>query len=313
MIPAPGKNGTWIYNFRNDGYDKEFKMTATENALFKQKLSTIAESLRQMPVLVKPLGFDPFVYSRVFYPFNYSWHKQYFGIVGELVIEFRGWYKFQGKEVRQNIEPPACRVMINDARSTVSLEYLNYRPDGYIEEVDRIASALNDFFSLPRKVKDLAAGVSLYDNDIIVIATEKKPFWIPVTLKEYYTLSLRYYELLSIKDPGNKIVYDIFKKDHEALSPEQLKGPAFRNINPDIISEVSAVPNAMPLMKFNPDYFNRNRPRTDVQLITIANSSASLLSKDESEISPKDLTHLRLYQFMHAVDTTKLKGLLDVK
>src|SRR5437879_1057679 len=76
-VPIPDRKGTWLYNFRNDGYEKEFKMTAAESALFKQKLFTISEAIHVTPVLAKPLGFDPNIYSRVFHPFNYTWHKQY--------------------------------------------------------------------------------------------------------------------------------------------------------------------------------------------------------------------------------------------
>ena len=36
-VAMPDKKGTWFYNFRNDGYEKEFKMTAAESALFKTK------------------------------------------------------------------------------------------------------------------------------------------------------------------------------------------------------------------------------------------------------------------------------------
>ena len=196
-----------------------------------------------MPLLAKPLGFDPNISARVFHPYNYTWHNQYYGIAGELNIEFCTWFKYRGKEVKQTIEPPVCTLMLNDAHSTVGAEYLNYRGDGYIEELDRADSTLSDFFSMPRKMKDLAPGVTLYDNDIIIIANEKKPYWIPVSLKEYYMLTLRYYELLSQKDPGNKIVYDIFKKEYDALSEEQLKGPAFRNGDPNILSEISPTPN----------------------------------------------------------------------
>jgi hypothetical protein len=287
-------------------------MTAAESTLFKQKLFSISEALHQTPVLAKPLGYDPNVYSRVFHPGNYTWHKQYYGIVGELTIEFCTWFKYQGKEVKQTIEPPACRVMINDANSTVGLEYLNYRLAG-VDEAVRTASELHDFFSMPRKLKELATGVTLYDNDIIIVAHNKKPYWIPVSLKEFYTLSLRYYALLMQEDPGNKIVYDLFKKEYDALSEEQLKGPAYRNGDPNIMSEISLVPNELPLMKFNPDYFDRKLPRTDVQLITVTNRSASFSGKEETDFTANDLGHLRLYQFMHSVDAVKLRSLLDIK
>ena len=312
-VVMPDKKGTWSYNFRNDGYEKEFKMTAAESTLFKQKLFSISETLHLTPVLAKPLGFDPNIYSRVFHPFNYAWHKQYFGIAGELNIEFCTWFKYQGKEVKQTIEPPACALMLNDTHSTVGPEYLSYRSDGYNEELNRTALALSDFFSKPRKVKDLAPGVTLYDNDIIIVANEIKPYWIPVSLKEYYGLTLRYYELLMLNDPGNKIVYDIFKKEQDALSEEQLKGPAYRNGDPNIMSEISQVPNELPIMKFNPDYFNRKLPRTDVQLITLTNKSLPFFGKEETDFTAKDMGLLRLYQFMHSVDANQLRSLLDIK
>ena len=70
-------------------------MTAAESSAFKPKLFSIAEALHQTPVLLKPMGVDPTVYSRVFHPFNYDWHKQYYGIVGEINIEFCNWFTYK--------------------------------------------------------------------------------------------------------------------------------------------------------------------------------------------------------------------------
>jgi hypothetical protein len=121
-------------------------------------------------------------------------------------------------------------------------------------------------------------GCSLYGNGIAIVAKDRIPLWIPVTVREFDEALLRNLEKLGRENPGDRWAHEMMagkvKEGMAALSPEELGKPAYQGglgASPTPYEE-----NAPPLVKLNPNYFDKSKPRTAIQLIIVESSNISL-------------------------------------
>ena len=70
-------------------------------------------------------------------------------------------------------------------------------------------------------------------------------------------------------------------------------------------------PGARPVVRFNPDYYDLSRPRTDIQLMTVR-----LVTVPDNLVEPPltdwdSLGLIRLWQFVHQVDWQQLAAMIS--
>jgi hypothetical protein len=102
-------------------------------------------------------------------------------------------------------------------------------------------------------------------------------------------------------------VVEAIEKEKGVFSKEQLNGPAYYTSGN--ISGVTAVKNDSPLVRFNPDYFDKSLPRTSIQLIAVHTLTEAFTVNCEYS----DLAHIRHFEFVKQFDGNALKALLEVK
>jgi hypothetical protein len=102
-------------------------------------------------------------------------------------------------------------------------------------------------------------------------------------------------------------VVEAVEKEKGVFSTEQLNGPAY--FTTGNISGVTAVENDSPLVRFNPDYFDKSLPRTSIQLIAVHTLTESF----DRNCDDTRLGYLRHCEFVKQFDGNALKALLDVK
>ena len=307
----PDQPGKWSYHHKLYGEIENYKLTPSEIASYNQKIENIIETFHQNPVLRNPVGFEPSVNVRLLDENSgFKGTPSAKSLVGaRIAIQFCPYFQDESGNVKKHcMEVTSCDISINNPKST-NEKYLNFKGDGYHEELSVAAERLNRIFVKPLVVKELAEGVTAYSSGIIIVAGTTYPYWIPVTVGELFELQLNYYEIDYKLNSKEDIPYviDAIKKEREAYSPEELKLPAYRDYGN--ISSITKDANENQYVQFNPAYFDRSLLRTDVQILAV-----HTLTEAYYDRCPNDhLEYMRHCEFVKQLDANALKALLDVK
>jgi hypothetical protein len=221
------------------------------------RIKDLAAIMRLNPVLSDIKGFN----SRVrIHNFSMCDYKEQYGLPVRVAFEFCAFFRNKnGEVVTSTIEPPQRSFYLN----TIVPWGYNFLTTGSAE--------VSGYFIVPLNKKTLAPGIDLYDLEKFIIYDPARPdYWVPVTVEEAMACA---YEKL--KDEKNEIAAKMLKecldKELAAIPPEDMTKPAYYG---GAISGVSNKPgfegqdSLFPrIMKVNPHYWNRNLPRSAIQLI----------------------------------------------
>jgi hypothetical protein len=309
-LTLPNKPGTWTYQYLvpdSKEAARQLGMSPAEVAAFKLKLDRIAEAFHQNLVLKDPKGFDARVTARIFHPYYWGQRPYDYRYIGEVRVFLEYWFEWKGKVVKQTIEPPQFTAFVNEPE-VLSRGPYSQAGDDKDKAVDEAAAKLRELLA-PEKLRELAPGVMLYRN-LIVVSDPKIPLYLPVTVGEVFALELAYWRLRAKSDPYQKILLDMVEQEHAKLKPGEADRPAYHAING---AYVSSQPNEKPVMRLNPAYFDHVYPRAAVRLITIPVPDDMDLRKDADFSGQGACGYLRLYQLARAHDAAQLRSLIDTK
>lgn len=309
----PDQPGKWSYHHKITGEIEKYKLSPAELAEYQKNIDLVIETLHQNPVLKNPVGIEPSVNVRVWPDDKSGFQLRSLAddIVGSrIAIQFCPLYKDENGNIRKHcMEVTSCDVHVNEPKAT-SEKYLHYSASELNpapEKLEIAAQNLSKIFVKPLVAKELAEGVTAYQSGVIIISNPKSPYWIPVKCGELFDQITEYFNIVQEKDNSYVYVVEEIEKEKRGFSTEQLNGPAyFTTAN---ISGVTAVENDSPLVRFNPDYFDKSLPRTSIQLIAVHTLTESF----DRNCDDPHLEYLRHCEFVKHLDGNALKALLDVK
>jgi len=306
------QHGNWIYTNNNSSDEwfgeRFYKMNATELQKYHSTTEKLVDYLHQQPVVQNPLGVTLNVQSRTAY--NYYDHERFPVKSGERVkaevfIPFCSIINSNGKYNCDEVS--FIDVITND-------ESQAFEPAMNFDQLDdkQAVNQYKEIFYLPAKLLDLGSGVYLYDwyyKNRIVIARNNRPFWLPVTNKEYINRMMIYYTASLKEGKIPQMAIDALKDEIASVPPEMINMPAY--INQNAGRPLTGICNmdvesASALYKFNPEYFDSSLPRTSVQLITIT-MEGHADSPEWGEINAH-----RVWEFIQGMKGGDLRKLLDV-
>lgn len=263
----PDKTGGWSIKNQVDAYGGRVDKVA-----YTKNLTAVAEWFhRNHPMLMPPKGFDAVWY----------FHDEAFGkyeragdycTEGEMELQFELFGIENGKEWTWKDEPPNWRIEINSIRSGHGKNFGGL--DGYKAQVDdpkleqvfdKAEAKLFEFFTVFEFEREIAPGVRLYKNGNLVVFNPAKPaYWISVTVKDVMDAYLNYWKIRPIW----KEVYDHFLKAYSNFTPQELNSPAYFG-GADEIVNVTAQKIGLPIMRFNPEYWDRSKPKSTIQFMSM--------------------------------------------
>ncbi|MRR10024.1 hypothetical protein EG831_08135 [bacterium] len=305
------KQGTYTFQYlAPDSKEaaRQLGMTAAEAAAFKPKLERLAEVFHQNPVVKDPQGIDVRITARIFHPYYWGQRPHDYRYIGEVRVFLEYWFEWKGKVVKQSIEPPQFTAFVNDAEVLWRGGPYSQAGDKADKAVDEAAARLRELL-VPVKVRELAPGVVLYRNRIVV-SDPKIPLYVPVSVGEVFARQLAYWRLMVKKDQYQKVLLDMVEQEYAKLKPGEKDMPAYHAING---AYVSSQDNGEPVMRLNPVYFDRSYPRTAVRLITIPVPEDMDTRMDTDFKGQASCGYLRLCQLARAHDAAALRALIDVK
>lgn len=253
-----------------DPYMKSCGYTNAEAEAAKKNLVSLVSIFRRYPVLKDIKGFDgeaDFVAGRCNTKYGY-------GLPAFIYLYFKTWSLRKGKEVQWTIEPPQFRFEVNMTDKFCSngfniSDYSNtYNPTNpaFSEKgASSSALALRELFFLPGVKEEVCPGIDRYGDNLIIFNPYRPEYWNQVTIREAFRLLMDYYKMLPDKIQVETII-PMLEKEFSNFSETEKDGFAYFG-NPESISQIGSTKNETPVMRPNPDYWDRKLPRSAIQFM----------------------------------------------
>jgi len=294
-IPFLGdKPGTFEILSRTN-YSMYQKFTPAEMAANMERIKELVSIVRQDSVLADIKGFMG--RARI-YDISKKLNCTY-GIPARVSFEFSDYHYSKGKISYNSIEPPEWSILLNQMSG-----YWN----GFNTE--------KCMFTTPFNKKTIAPGIDVYDNVTYVIYDPSRPlYWVPVTVEEAFSVARE-----EAKKEKNEIAVEYNKQflDNEwaAISPPNLKNQAYFGGGISRVSDSSGFESQdnmfPPIVKVNPEYWNKNLPKSAIQFIVLTISMDKKYLQSEYKSCVKHQYYgetCNLARFMVSYDEEDIKKL----
>lgn len=237
----------------------------TDAALYQKHTETIKSFVNELvassAILTEKRGFDLNVavngHGNMDEPNKWQQKDFEYGIMTELCFQFQLFYTKGGKWT--NYCPNWC-FKLNAPLTGKSLPFQSLHSN---------IKVLNEAFLAFPQVKDIAPGIRFHYNDagkgeLVFFNPGRPDYWLPVTLREIVDARLKY------TAENEKAVYELMKAQADKMSEAELNEPAyFGNSDDNFLLEVNGRKNGVPIMRFNPEYWDRTIPRSAIQYFTL--------------------------------------------
>ena len=297
-IPYLGdKPGTFEILSRTN-YSMYIKFTQAEMAANMERIKELVSIVRQDPVLADIKGFMG--RARI-YDISNTWKCNY-GVPARVSFEFSDYLYSKGKITYNAIEPPEWSIFLN-------------RMSGYWNGFNTEKC----MFTIPFRKKTIAPGIDVYDDVTYVIYDPSRPpYWVPVTVEE--AIACAHEEAKKEKDEiAAKYMNEFMEKELAAISPAKLDSPAYFGGGITRVSDSSGMEGQdnifPPIMKVNPEYWNKNLPKSAIQFIvlTVLMDKKYLQSEYESCVKHQYYGETcNLARFMVSYDEEDIKKLAQL-
>jgi hypothetical protein len=301
-----------VYTHYNCGFTK------AETSANYQKIIGITDLVRKNPVLADQKGFDceTYVYTR-----NCP-DKNGYGIPSELSFGFEDWFMNKGKEGKYKVEPPSWKLQVNHFGSflggTFGLDASKptEKPkDGFnFEKWESVNEKLQECFSIPGQKEELGNGIDRYNSELIVVYNpERPPYYLPVKFRELVEWKIEYWKLHPDKiqsDMLSKLMEDEYAKIPEA----ERDGWAYNNTYDERLPflHITPVPGPQPVVRLNPEYWNKKLPRSAIQILTYNRlTNTSIYTREKEDWLKHNAAGYSLDRFMEALDINMFTGLIE--
>ncbi len=291
------KPGTFTILSRTNyvGYDCGF--TKSEITTNLERITDVVSVIRQNPVLSDIRGFEG--RARI-YNLNCKEVAGY-GIPSRISFEFSSWFRRKdGTIVMNAIEPPEWSLYINQAKPGWEATYNHNAKHGY--------------FTAPLRKRTVEPGIDVYDGEWFVIYDPSRPpYWIPVTVSEAFAAVREE----SKNEDASQYLIDFIEKDWNEIPEEFRDKQAYFGGGVSRVTyqhgyggQDSLFPR---IVKVNPEYWNRELPRSTIQIINFnAIQNKEYLRNLKEEYLEKNSTSHDLLRFKEAFSMEDISRLLPL-
>ena len=284
------KTGSFEVLNRTDYAASDCNFTKADITSNLQRINEMVNIVRKNQVLSTMKGFDG--RARIYNSLACQYGGLY-GVPARISFEFAAWFKNKdGREARGLIEPPEWSVHIN-----------NIQP-GWTSGFSRKP----DFFAVPDNKETIAPGIDVYDGECFVLYNPDRPdYWLPVTVKEAFDAVFA--ENTRVSDQIQRdFVLNSLKEEWEAIPQEDWNKPATMS---GMISRVGTLEGYPKIMKANPVYWDKSRPKSDIQFITFRMiTNKKFLSQRTQEYLKNNSISYHCARFEESLDMDFVRSLV---
>lgn len=253
-------------------YDCGF--TKAETAANYQKIIRLTDLVRKNPVFINQKGFncETYVFAKNC-PDKYG-----YGIPGSVRFGFGDWFMNKGQAVYYKIEPPSWSVTLNQFDGFVGSDFgldaskpTDPPKAGFnFEKWKSVNDKMKECYYIVGEKEVLGNGVDRYVSEVIVIYNpERPPYYLPVKFRELAELKIEYWKLHPDKIQSD-LILPMLEAEYAQFSEAERDGWAYNNTsdNRSPMLGITTTPGPQPVVRFNPDYWDRKLPRSAIQFIT---------------------------------------------
>jgi len=314
------KPGTFILQkeaLNGQGPDLYGKMCACTNAesdAMLGKLEVLVQQFRKTPVLADIKGFDG-----VCRLYGGRCNSKYgYAVPVDIKFWFKSWTLYKGKEIQWVNEPPQWIIEVNqpdkfrDNGFNVS-DYSNTSDPtnpAFSEKAQSEASrALNELFYVPGVREAISPGIDRYGEYVVIYNPERPPYWEQVTVREAFRLLFDYYKCMPDK-AGVDAILPILNREFEGFSEDEKDSYAYFG-DSESISRVGSKKNYTPVVRPNPEYWNRALPEASVQLIVLEMPYPEAVRGKMERCLKNDDGYYYVYKLMNELNLGDLSNMID--
>lgn len=255
-----------------DPYMKSCDYTNAEAEAAMRNFVSLVGIFRRNPVLKEIKGFDgeaDFIAGRCNTKFGY-------GLPSSAWFYFKSWSLRKGKEVQWTSEPPQWIYEVNMTEKFCSngfnvTNFSNaYDPTNpaYSEKCMHLATvALRELFFRPGVKEEICPGIDHYGDNLILFNPDRPEYWNQVTIREAFRLLMDYWKQVPDKIQMETML-PILENEFSSFSETEKDGFAYIGKSESIF-RIGSEKNEISVMRPNPDYWNRNLPRSSIQFMLL--------------------------------------------
>lgn len=259
-----------------------------------ERITELVTILRKNPVLSEMKGFEG---RAGIYTIGVRDNIGY-GIPSRILIQISSWFRTnKGTPGFNMIEPPEWSLFLN---KTVP----NF---GFCSDM---FSMKHGFFTVPENKKTLEPGIDVYAEECYVVYRKDHPdYWIPVTVKEAFDVVFE--ETRKIPDQVQRdFMLKFLNSEWEAIPKESWDKPATFSGSVSRVGIQSGFPL---IMKVNPHYWDKGRPKSDIQFIYFRMvGNKDYLRAQAAEYLRQNSTSYHLALFQESLDINMVRSLLPL-
>jgi hypothetical protein len=303
-----------VYTHWNCGFTK------AETIANYQKIIGITDVVRKNPVFTNQKGFDceTYVYAK-----NCP-DKNGYGIPSELSFGFCDWFMNKGKPGTYEIEPPSWKVQVNHlnsfTNSSVSYFLDAAKPSeppkvGFNFEKWKSASAkTSGCFCISGPKEELGNGIDRYGSELILVYNpERPPYYIPVKFRELAEALIDYWKFHPDKIQSDMMT-KMVEEEYAKIPDSERDGWAYNNTYDERcpILQITPKPGLQPVVRLNPEYWNKKLPRSSIQVLTFNRlTDTNRYTREKAEWLKNNAPGYSLTRFLEALDITIFPSLID--
>jgi hypothetical protein len=297
-------------------YDCGF--TKAETAANYQKIIGITDLVRKNPVFVDQKGFEceTYVFS-VKCPDKFG-----YGVPSLIRFGFGDWFMDKGQPKFYKIEPPSWSVEVNTLDNVFGGDFSlgaskpTEKPkEGFnYEKWKSVSDKLQDCIYIPGEKEELGNGIDRYGSEKIVLYNpERPPYYLPVKFRELAEWLIEYWKLYPEKLQSD-IMTQMMEAEYAQISESERDGWAYNNTHDNRCPflKITPVPGPQPVVRLNPEYWNKKLPRSAIQILTFNRlANTQVYTKTKEERLKNNSNGYSLQRFLEALDITTLVPAID--
>jgi hypothetical protein len=292
--------------------------TKAETTANYQKIIGITDLVCKNPVFTNQKGFDCETYV---YAMNCP-DKFGYGIPGRLSFGFEDWFMDKGQAKKYKIEPPSWNIIINTLENVFGANYSlgaskpTEKPkEGFnYEKWKSVSDKLRDCIYIPGKKEELGNGIDRYSSELIVVYNpDRPPYYLPVKFRELAEWKIEYWKLHPDKFQSD-LMLGMLEAEYAKFSETERDGWAYNNTYDERspVLQITTTPGPQPVVRLNPEYWDKNLPRSAIQLLTFNRlTDTSRYTREKEEWLKKNAPGYSLNRFLEALDINTFTGLID--
>lgn len=297
-----------------DQYEKSCGYTNVEAGDARKNLVALVNIYRRNPVLEVIKGFDGYCYlngGRCNTKFGY-------GLPSTVCFFFEPWSLRKGKVVKQTSEPPQWRFEANMTEkfcsngfnvSNYSNAYNSTNPAFKGESIDKATYALHELFYLPGIKENVSSGIDRYGDNLIVFNPDRPTYWTQISIREVFRLLMDYWKLVPDKIQVDAMI-PILENEFSSFSEAEKDGFAYFG-RPETIFRIGSEKNETPVMRPNPDYWNRKLPRSAIQFMWLEIPKKEVVKRKVEGYLKAEDGYYYVYRLLDELDVQSLLPVID--